>query len=264
MVIILGPGFTGKRLARRLQCAAFAPVRGIDRHRDLESVGLQISEWNLITPEAMGLPKHAKIAWTIPPLPEPDRKALRQSVEQLEPARIVYVWSTGVYGNATHVDEQTAVAPSDDRGRARLEEEQWIAAGPWSSLILRAAAIYGPGRGVHAALKEGRVPRGSGGGLVSRVHVHDLAALIHAGLDSTLEGAWPVADEEPCSSDEIIRWCADYLHLNHPGQTKTAGGAITGRSVNGKQICELLGVDLKYPSWRTGVPASLQEESTTL
>jgi hypothetical protein len=30
--------------------------------------------------------------------------------------------------------------------------------------------------------------------------VDDLAAIIHAGLFSGIEGAWPVADDAPCST----------------------------------------------------------------
>ena len=101
--------------------------------------------------------------------------------------------------------------------------------GPWSSLILRSAAIYGTGRGVHAALREGRIPRGAGAGIVSRIHVEDLAAIIEAGLYAELEGAWPVADDAPCSSTEIAAWCVRTMNLSDTLRRPFSAFPITGQ-----------------------------------
>jgi nucleoside-diphosphate-sugar epimerase len=254
LVIILGLGFTGKYLARRLLrrgAKVCALVRGVNRFPDLAEEGLQLSEFG--SPGA--LPKHSVVADLIPPLPTEENVALRAIIEQLEPRRIVYVSSTGVYGDQVDVDVNTPATPNDERGRRRLEEERWISAGPWSSLILRAAAIYGPGRGVHAAFLQGKVPRSAGSGIVSRIHVEDLAAIVEAGIFSDLQGCWPVADEDPCTSAEIAKWCAEVLKLDN--KMSIAEGATTGRRVEGKKIFELVGVQLTHRSWRTGVPASL-------
>jgi nucleoside-diphosphate-sugar epimerase len=256
MVIILGLGFTGARLARRLLARGvevYAPVRNSERFRDLTGPKLHLTEWNLPEWDHMALPKSAVMAVTIPPLQEPDKTSLRQTIQTLAPGRLVYVSSTGVYGDQVDIDENSTALATDERGRVRLEEEAWIAAGPWSSLILRAAAIYGPGRGVHVAMREGRLPRGSASGVVSRIHVDDLAALAEAALFSTAEGAWPVADDAPCASDEIARFL---------GFSDLAEGVpASGRSVNGRGIRKLLGVELHFPSWRTGIPACLDEEA---
>jgi nucleoside-diphosphate-sugar epimerase len=195
----------------------------------------------------------------IPPLAEPENIALRALIEELNPRRIVYVSSTSVYGEQAEVNEETPVHPNDERGYRRVEEEQWVASKPWSSLILRSAAIYGPGRGVHAALREGRIPRSAGSGVVSRIHVEDLAAIVEAGVSSALEGAWPVADELPCTSAEIAAWCVGTMNLG--GAAEMAPTIpIAGRKVDGRKIRELLDIRLTYPSWETGIPASLLEE----
>jgi len=131
-----------------------------------------------------------------------------------------------------------------------------------SSLILRAAAIYGPGRGVHAAIREGRIPRGAGSGIVSRIHVDDLAAILEAGLFSDIQGAWPVADEAPCSSAEIAAWCAQLLQIELTTEYENPGKPVTGRRVNGRKIRKILGVELRYPSWQAGVAACFAEEKT--
>jgi uncharacterized protein YbjT (DUF2867 family) len=261
VVIILGLGFTGQRLARRLlrrgDCAdaVFAAVRGIGRFEDLAAAGLRLAELAPGRTDPV-LPKNAVIALLIPPLPKPESAALRALIQELEPRRVVYVSSTAVYGDRTDVDEETPAEPQDERGRQRLEEEQWIAAGPWTSLSLRAAGIYGPWRGVHAAVRAGKMPRSAGSGIVSRIHVEDLAAIMEAGIFSDLEGAWPVADDEPCSSAEIAAWCSRLWKLPETGNFVQTGG----RKVNGRKILAKLGVEPAYPSWRTGVPASLEEE----
>jgi hypothetical protein len=38
------------------------------------------------------------------------------------------------------------------------------------------------------------------------------------------------------------------------------GSPVAGRSVNGRKIVELMGVKLKYPSYKEGIEASLVEE----
>jgi nucleoside-diphosphate-sugar epimerase len=104
------------------------------------------------------------------------------------------------------------------------------------------------------------VPRGAGSGIVSRIHVEDLAAIVEAGVFSDVQGAWPVADDAPCSSAEIARWCAQHLQLEPVGEYEGAGSPGSGRKVDGSKIREMLGVELKYASWHIGVPASIAEE----
>jgi nucleoside-diphosphate-sugar epimerase len=259
MVIILGLGLTGARLARRLlkhEVPVSAIVRGTERFRDLANSGLQLAE----LAATQSLPRNAILAHLIPPLPQPENSVLRETIVQLAPARIVYVSSTGVYGDQIDVDSDTPARPKDDRGRLRLEEEHWIASGPWTNLILRSAAIYGPGRGVHAAIRAGKLPRGIGSGIVSRIHVDDLATILEAGIFSDLQGAWPVADDAPCSTVEIARWCAKLLQMEVITDDTPV---VSGRRVDGVKIREALGITLSYPSWQKGIEASMAEESDT-
>lgn len=263
MVIILGLGFTGRRLARRLLrngVPTYSAVRDVQRFSDLADAGLALAELRLnysgLAFPGVMLPKQAILVNLIPPLTEPENTGLRATIEELAPRRVVYVSSTGVYGDQIDVDAQTPVQPNDERGQRRWDEERWVMR--WPSLILRAAAIYGPNRGVHAAMREGRMPRSAGSGIVSRIHVEDLAAIIHAGIFADLEGAWPVADDEPCASAEIAQWCSQVLKMGKVPLIVDEQ-PIVGRRVDGREIREKLGIKLAYPSWRTGVPASLAE-----
>jgi nucleoside-diphosphate-sugar epimerase len=239
-VVILGLGFTTQRLAQRLR------ARGISVYA---------------AKTAEDIPPGAILVHSIPPLAEPDNSAIHALITNIQPRRILYISSTGVYGSQTNVDESTPASPSDEKGRARLKEEEWLADPAFpgrSSLILRSAAIYGPGRGVHVRLREGKLPRGAGG-VVSRIHVDDLVSILEAGIDSALEGAWPVADDCPAASEEVVAWCANRMGIALPADSAPRFPA-SGRRVDGRKIRELLGVPLEYPSYRTGIPASLQEE----
>ena len=174
-------------------------------------------------------------------------------------ARVVYLSSTAVYGAATLVDENTPVDETDERANARLRVEREIAAGPWSSLVLRPAAIYGPGRGVQESIRRGE--HSLSDRFVSRIHVDDLAAHAEAALLSNVTGAYPVADEEPSTSREIAEFCAQLLGVPLTGgQPEFAGRTprfANNRRVDGSAIRKLLGITLQYPSYRVGIPASL-------
>jgi len=178
--------------------------------------------------------------------------------------RIVYISTTGVYGDAREVSESTPVNGRTPRETLRLKAEQAVSDGPWSSCILRPAAIYGPGRGAHVSIREGKWKiGGDGSNFVSRIHVDDLATHALAALTSDVKGAWPVADEEPSTTIEITQFCCDLLRLPIP--ESVAPGSLdetrrADRRVDGSAIRARLGLTLEYPSYRTGIPASLKEE----
>lgn len=179
-------------------------------------------------------------------------------------SRIVYLSTTGVYGSAPFVDEHTPVAPRSPRESLRVEAERAVLGGPWSSMVLRPAAIYGPGRGVHVAMRQCRFRlSGDGSNYVSRIHVDDLAAHAEAALLTDVTGAFPVADEDSCQSREIAAFCAGLLGL--PMASKGQDFELhdsrrSDRRVDGSAVRRLLQLELKYPSYRQGIPAAIREE----
>jgi nucleoside-diphosphate-sugar epimerase len=90
--------------------------------------------------------------------------------------------------------------------------------------------------------------------VVSRIHVEDLATHVEAALLSDVTGAWPVADEEPCTSREIAEYCARLLNRPLPPPRETR--IHSNRRVDGSAIRRALGITLQYPSYRVGIPAS--------
>lgn len=208
------------------------------------------------------MPRGVTVLHSLPGLP--DRRELTAEVLAAlgtNPARIVYLSTTGVYGAQLDVDEHTRAAPVTETARLRLRAEELVTAGPWSSMVLRPAAIYGPGRGAHVSIARGTFQlAGDGMNFVSRIHVDDLAAIAEAALLTTASGAWPVGDEEPARSVELAAFVCGLLRCPMPQSIAVQQLHETRRAnrrVDGRAICRLLDIRLRYPSFRTGIPASL-------
>jgi nucleoside-diphosphate-sugar epimerase len=256
--LILGAGYTGSRAANLLST------------RGHSVVALRSADFDVLRPESHSqlrelLTPGVRILHSIPVLRT--ETGYRATMPVLAPvfaslpSRVVYISTTGVYGGAQLVNETTPIAPRHERERFRVEEEQAILSGPWSSLVLRAAAIYGPGRGVHESMREGRYKLlGDGSNFISRIHVDDLAAICAAALESDASGTFPVADDHPCPAREITEYCSQLLCVPMPQMHAALPDDDTRRSnrrVDGSAIRRLLGVELRYPSYREGIPASL-------
>jgi nucleoside-diphosphate-sugar epimerase len=182
-------------------------------------------------------------------------------------ARVVYLSSTGVYGRGegAWVDESWPVAPITDSGRARAAAEAALTGSPVPWVALRAAGIYGPGRGLVDRMRAGayRVI-GDGTSHVGRIHVVDLvAAIVRAGA-TDVRGAVNVADDDPAPIGEVADAVAARLGLPPPPRVpassvspEIAGMLTADRRIANRRMRDELGVVLRYPSWRDGVEAEL-------
>ena len=181
--------------------------------------------------------------------------------------RVVYLSTTGVYGAQSVVDHATPAAPRTERESLRVDAESAVLQHP-NAMVLRPAAIYGPGRGVHVSMREGRfaLPEDDQA-VTSRIHVMDLADHCAAALMSSITGAWPVADEEPSTALAIATFCAELLRLPMPPVKHSAELPETrrgNRRVDGSGVRRSLALTLRYPSYRTGIPACVEEEKSML
>lgn len=270
-VVILGCGYTARRLTGFEQ-PPLAFSRSIE---GLAEAGFTPVAWDAAAPDAAErlarqVPQGSTVLYSVPTLRLPGG-GLDEPAPRLLPAlegrvrRLVYISTTGVYGPAHFVDETTPVNPQTERQRLRVAAEQAVLQGPWEALVLRPAAIYGPGRGAHTSMRDGRYKLvGDGSGYISRIHVDDLAGLVRAALDSDLTGAFPVADDEPCSQLEMARFIAERTGLPLPAFVAPEAADETRRGdrrVDGRAIRKLLVVKLRYPSFREGVPAALASEA---
>jgi nucleoside-diphosphate-sugar epimerase len=256
-VVIFGRGYTGHRVAEHLRARGITVI-ATTRHPDECSLYFD----TFVAPKDVTfVPPGAKILYSIPPLEGADTsKIVFQALATRQPSRVVYLSTTGVYGNQLDVNEASTPAPRRPSDHARLAAEAAVLAGPWSGIVLRPAAIYGPGRGIHVSMREGRFRMaGDGSNYVSRIHVDDLAAHCEAALASSLTGAWPVADDHPCTTREIAAYCSRLLGVPMPPGTDASTLHHTrqaNRRVDGRAVRQALGITLRYPGYETGIPAS--------
>lgn len=269
-VLLLGCGYTATRVAGRLRARAvpvLGAARGLASLAPLGAMGASTVSFDARRPETwdpllqavVRLGPDYRLLVSVPPVEmERGGEATGALLRALPPpSRAVYLSTTSVYASVLHVDVSTPPSQGEPRQRLRLEAEEAIAAIP-SHLILRAAAIYGPDRGLHVVA--GQRPRRSvhPDRLVSRIHVDDLAALCAAALDSELTGALPVADSEPATGRAVAAFCASLGLVLPPPEGPPGESPRYGRSVDGRRVCELLGVRLAYPSFRDGIRAALR------
>jgi len=259
--LILGAGYTAGRVARRLVEAGADVV--VTNRRPTEIAGARCLALDVTAAASLRtlvpvLSPGIVILHSIPILAgTPD---LVDLLRAYAPARVVYLSTTGVYGAADVVDERTTPSPQTEKDRDRGETERVLSDGPWSAMVLRPAGIYGPGRGVHWSARQRPFrPAVSGNRIVSRIHVDDLAEHAVRAMQCDATGAFPVADEEPCPSADVVAWTCAYLGL--PFVAAPVEEPPHGRRVDGSAVRALLGIELRYRSFREGVAACLEEEA---
>ena len=265
--VIVGCGYTGARLARRLASQSDVTVT----RRTLEaatataaSIAPTVRAAALTLGEPAPLLAGAIAVICAPPGPDPAGEV--RAVVAAGPARLVYLSSTGVYaaGGGAWVDEDWPLEPITASGRARVQAE---AALDGAAIALRVAGIYGPGRGLVERMRAGtyRVV-GDGTSHVSRIHVDDLVeAIVRAGT-CALRGAVNLADDDPAPIGEVADAVAALLDVAPPPRVpvasvpaEVAGMLTADRRIANARMKRELGVTLCFPSWRDGVAAELRD-----
>lgn len=276
-VLILGCGYTGVRVARRCLDRGMRVVvttRDPARLHELAQAGATVYPLeaqsaaslrglrDMLDPDAIVL--HSLPLIERADAPHDPTPALIEALGA-RAARLVYLSTTGVYGAATRVDERTPIQPVTLRQQLRAAAEHAVLAGVRSALVLRPAAIYGPGRGTLESIRVGRYRLvGDGSNVTSFIHVDDLAAHAEAALFSTLTGAYPVADDHPSPAREVAAYCAALLDAPMPPSMPIEQAHETQRftrAVDGRAIRRALGITLRYPSYLIGAPSSLTDAS---
>ncbi len=183
-----------------------------------------------------------------------------------------YLSTTAVYGhhNGDWVDETTPLAPTTARGAARARAEaDWAALGP-PLHIFRLAGIYGPGRGPFEKVRDGTARRiVKPGQVFSRIHVEDVANVLHAAILRPHPGVYNVCDDDPASPEAILGLAAQMLNLPEPPMVAYADAEMSpmarsfyaeNKRVRNDRIKQVLGVSLLYPTYREGLAAILEAE----
>lgn len=271
-VLLAGCGDLGRRVATRL-LARGDEVHALRRTPPLgDACGIHWWRADLTEPSTLrGLPAGITQLVYLPTPAARDEAAyravfvdgLRDLLGVLDTSmlrRVLFVSSSAVYGEqlADWVDEDTPPAPPGFNGRVLLEAEQWLAAQPVESVVLRLAGLYGPGRlQLIERLRAGqvRVPR-TMPHYANRMHVDDAAAAIAHLLQ--LPVAQPLyigADDTPLPLAELYDRLATLIGTPPPEEGPAPTGIGSKRLSNARLRAS--GFVPQWPDARVGYAALL-------
>ena len=275
-----GLGYSATFLARRLLAQGWrvsGTCRTAEKHKKLESLGIgahlfdrgrPLSE----VPSALRGVTH--LLSSVPPDAQGDPviDAHRAEIDAIAPdlAWIGYLSTTGVYGDRAGgwVDETSAPEPSGDRGRRRLAAERaWLGLKQPAHLF-RLAGIYGPGSSALDSVRAGRARRVIKPGQVfSRIHVEDIAQVLEASIKRPDPGAaYNVCDDDAAPPADVITFACELLMVAPPPEVPFEEAELSpmarsfyddNKRVSNARIKRELGVCLRYPSYRDGLPSIL-------
>ena len=195
-----------------------------------------------------------------------------------QPARLVYLSTTGVYGDCAgaRVDEDMPPKAATPRAMRRLAAEtalrDWAGARGISWCILRVAGIYGPGRLPLERLRRSEPAIAASEATPSnRIHRDDLAAACVAAGSSVRADRriFNVADGTDDSQTAYLERVARIAGLPPPPTVgrdeakRTFSGSAwsflgESRRVDNRRLVEELGVALSFADLDAGIRASLQ------
>lgn len=186
-----------------------------------------------------------------------------------KPDRFIYISSTSVYGQTSGewVDEQSETIPIDESGRICLEAEEVVRSHIPEAMILRFAGIYGPGRLMRQTdIRQGKQLVIDPDKWLNLIHVQDGVAAILAAEQSGSPGeVYLISDGHPIKRHDFYSFLAQQLQAPPiqfaPFLPLASQKAETNRRISNRKSIERLGLSPVYPSFREGVPDSLQTES---
>ena len=195
------------------------------------------------------------------------------------PRRLVYVSTTGVYGDCggACIDETRVVAPSSARAGRRVDAEARLRA--WGRdngatvCLVRAPGIYAADRLPLERLRAGTpalVPADDV--YTNHIHAEDLAAACLAALGRGRPNrAYNAVDDTDLTMGAYFDRVADAFALPRPPRIRRAeaSGRLTplqlsfmaeSRRIGNRRLKEELGVVLAYPTVEAGIAAAIQQQ----
>jgi len=192
------------------------------------------------------------------------------------PDKIVLISTTAVYGDTggDWITEESALAPTTERGLRRLDAEQrlaeWAEVNSVDIVILRVPGIYGPSRLPRERLEKGLpVLNESECGYTNRIHADDLAMICLVAAKKAVNGEiYNVSDGQPGTMTDWFNQVADFLNLPRPPQVSmqeaeqvmTAGMLSylkESRRIDNSKMLKELDIKLQYKTIKQGIAGSM-------
>ena len=278
-LISFGHGYSAQALAKRLLpqgWVIYGTTRKAEKAEALRHEGVIPVMWpDGDLSEAFATARHILVSAGPDEEGDPVLAKLEPRIREIAPRLewAGYLSTTGVYGDheGEWVDESAPLTPATKRGKLRvMAETQWRDIDGLPLHIFRLAGIYGPGRGPFEKVRKGTARRIIKEGQVfSRTHVEDIAQVLEASINRPNPGAaYNVCDNDPAPPQDVIAYAAELLGLPVPPEVPFAEAEMSpmarsfyaeSKKVDNRRIREELGVELKYPDYRTGLKALLAE-----
>jgi nucleoside-diphosphate-sugar epimerase len=271
-LLIVGCGDVGMRLLP-LVCArfrVFAVTSSPDRCAELRALGAIPVVADLDHPSS--LRRLANLAPNVLHLAPPqqggvvDRRTRHLVAILPAGARVVYVSTTGVYGDCQGqlIDETRAVAPHNARARRRVDAERvlraWARGAGGRLAIVRAPGIYARERLPLVRLSQGTPALLAGDDVyTNHIHADDLARIVALALLRALPGRiYNAVDDTRMKMGDYFDAVADAFGLARPPRVARAQLAAEvspiklsfmaeSRRIGNERIKRELGVRLRYP-----------------
>ncbi|RNC71355.1 MAG: SDR family oxidoreductase [Desulfuromonadales bacterium] len=289
-IFIIGCGDIGRRvarLARKQGAEVVALTRSEEKAETLRELGIAAVMGDLDAPDSLaGLPiRGATVFYFAPPpgggFTDPRVRTFCAAVTPGdEPRKLVYISTSGVYGDCGDavVTEDTPPNPQTSRGKRRLDAETALTA--WGKergvavVILRVTGIYGPGRLPLQHLTCGQpVLFENEAVFTNRIHSEDLARICLAAADRGEGGdIFNVSDGHPGTMTEYFNACADALGFPRPRQVTLEEArkvmsplmlsyVTESRRMDNRKMLDKLGIELLCPTLAEGLRASVVKAS---
>jgi nucleoside-diphosphate-sugar epimerase len=281
--MVLGCGYLGQRVAehwRRDGTRVIVGTRRPERAARLAAEGFEARVLDVTQPDTLGrLPPLDTLLFAV--AYDPSSLASQQAVcvdgllhvlgaiDTLTD-RLIYISTTGVYGQQNHewVDERSTCDPRRAGGRCYLQAEQRLQAHRWGSqsVILRLAGLYGPGRVPYLdRLRSNQPLPVDPAGYLNLIHVDDAVRVVLASGKCELPNLFVVADGSPVLRADYYRevgsWVGREPTFGPPDPlSPQAQRALASKRIRNAKLVQQLGVTLQYPSYREGLRAILGGE----
>ncbi|MCR9129213.1 MAG: SDR family NAD(P)-dependent oxidoreductase [Alphaproteobacteria bacterium] len=272
-ILLIGFGYVANHTARRLSTQGWrvlASTRSVETAAEIGSAGHHAvladpaSEEGASTLRAAAADCEAIVS-SVPPGPDGDPVLPALNEADLTGKRLIYLSTTGVYGDrgGGWAFEADPVTPGHARSIRRAQAEAaWLERG---AISLRLGGIYGPGRSAFDRQAGERPVFDKPGQVFSRIHVDDIAAAIEAALARPeVTGPVNIVDDAPSSQVEVMTGAARMAGLPAPeiqpfdpdqASPMLASFFAENRRVSNARAKAALGWRPAYPDWRSGLAA---------
>jgi nucleoside-diphosphate-sugar epimerase len=280
-----GLGYCARALGRELRAEGWrvaGTTRSTDKRAALADEGFEVHLFDRDRPLADAEAALAQVTHLLTSIGPDERgdPVLDHHLAELEACRALewvgYLSTTGVYGHrdGEWVHEGDPVDPSMPRTRRRVAAEgRWLASG-LPVHVFRLAGIYGPGSGRSQldAVRQGTARRiVKAGQVFGRIHVDDIVQVLRASMARPHPWAiYNVADDEPAPPQDVVAFAAGLLGVEPPPEVPYEEADLSpmarsfyaeSRRVGNERIKHELGVRLRFPTYREGLRAILEQGS---